>query len=142
MGPLLEQVLENNMETVKVVFKHFPLNMHKQAKPAAYAAIAAEKQGKFWEYHDELFLNIKKLNAPNTLMEIAKKIGLNVAQFSKDMMSPQTKTKVEQDIRDGAQAGVTGTPAIFINGRILKKRGAADAQKIIDDELKKLNSGK
>ncbi len=142
MGPLLEQVLDNNMETVKVIFKHFPLRMHKQAKPAAYASIAAEKQGKFWEYHDELFLNIKKLNDPNTLMEIAKKIGLDIAQFSKDMMSPETKTKVEQDIRDGAQAGVTGTPAIFINGRILKKRNAADAQKIIDDELKKLNSGK
>ena len=142
MGPLLEQVLGNNLETVKVVFKHFPLNMHKQAKPASYAAIAAEKQGKFWEYHDELFLNIQKLNDPNTLMEIAKKIGLDITQFSKDMMSPETKNKVEQDIRDGAQAGVTGTPAIFINGRILKKRSADDAQIIIDDELKKLTSGK
>lgn len=142
MGPLLEQVLDNNMETVKVVFKQFPLNMHKQAKPAAYAAIAAQNQGKFWEYHDEIFLNQKKLNDPNTLMEIAKKVGLDITQFSKDMISPETKNTVEQDIRDGAQAGVTGTPAIFINGRILKQRSAADAQKIIDAELKKLNSGK
>jgi protein-disulfide isomerase len=49
---------------------------------------------------------------------------------------------VEQDLRDGAQAGVTGTPTIFINGRKLQQRSAADAQKIIDDELKKLSSGK
>ena len=116
--------------------------MHKQAKPAAYAAIAADNQGKFWEYHDELFLNIKNLNNPNTLMEIATKMGLDITKFSKDMGDPQTKNKVEMDMRDGAQAGVTGTPTIFINGRKLQQRSAADAQKIIDDELKKLRSGK
>jgi protein-disulfide isomerase len=142
MRPLIDQVIENNLDTVKVVFKHFPLSMHKQAKPAAYASIAADNQGKFWEYHDELFLNIKKLNDTNTLMEIATKMGLDMAQFSKDMVDPRTKNKVEQDIRDGAQVGVTGTPTIFINGRKLKQRSAADAQKIIDDELKKLKSGK
>lgn len=138
MGPLLEQVLDNNRQTVKVVFKHFPLNSHKQAKPAAYAAVAAQNQGKFWEYHDEMFLNQKKLANPGIFLEIAKNLGLDMAQFSQDMMSPVTKNKVLQDIRNGSQAGVTGTPALFINGRILKKRGAADAQKIIDKELKKL----
>lgn len=142
MRPLIDQVIENNLDTVKVVFKNFPLSIHKQAKPAAYAAMAADRQGKFWEYHDELFVNIKKLNDTNTLMEIATQMGLDIAQFTKDMVDPRIKNQVEQDMRDGAQVGVTGTPTIFINGRKLKQRSAAEAQKIIDDELKKIRSGK
>lgn len=144
MRPMLEQLLENNKETIKIVFKHFPLSMHKQAKLAAYAAIAAEKQNNFyfWMYHNELFLNSGKLNEPDIFMEIAKTINLDIDRFSKDMASQETKNKVLKDLRDGTQAGVTGIPAIFINGRRLKKRSVADAQKLIDAELKKLGSNK
>lgn len=111
-----------------------PLRMHKNAKPAAMASVAAQKQGKFWEYHDELFLNSRSLT-PATFTKLADQIGLDMTMFNKDMNSPDSRKKVEQDMKDANKAGVTGTPAIFINGRKLKKRNAASAQKIIDEEL-------
>ena len=139
---MIEQLLDNNMKTIKVIFKHFPLRMHKQAKSAAYAAIAADNQGKFWIYHNELFSNSNRLDDPDLLMKIAKQFDFNIDRFSKDIKDQETKNKVQKDRRDGIQAGVTGVPAIFINGRRLKKHSVAAAQKIIDDELKKLGSDK
>jgi len=122
------------MGSIKIVFKHMPLRMHKNAKPAAMASIAAQKQGKFWEYHDELFLHSRSLT-PDTFTKIAEQINLDMTMFNKDMNSPDSRKRVEQDMKDAKNAGVTGTPAIFINGRKLKKRNAAAAQKIIDEEL-------
>lgn len=139
---MIEQLLDNNMKTIKVIFKHFPLRMHKQAIPAAYAAIAADNQGKFWIYHNELFSNSNRLDDPDLFMKIAKQFDFDIDRFSKDMKDQETKNKVQKDRRDGIQAGVTGVPAIFINGRRLKKNSVAAAQKIIDDELKKLGSDK
>ena len=140
MGPLLEQVLDHNKKTVKIIFKHFPLSNHEQAGLAAHAAVAAQSQGKFWEYHDEIFLDQKKLAEPGTFIKIARKLGLDIAQFFKELTSPGTKNRVKQDIRDGVKAGVIGTPSIFINGRVLTENTAAAAQKIINDELRKLDN--
>lgn len=137
MGPLFEQVLEHNPETVKISYKHFPLRSHKQAKPAAFAAYAAQKQGKFWEYHDELFLNMKTLG-PQKFLEIATNLGLDIEQFMKDMADPETHKKIDQEVRDGSMAGVKGTPAIFINGRRVKDRSLNGFQKIINEELAKI----
>ena len=142
MRPMFEQLLDNNNKTVKIIFKHFPLRMHKQAKPAAYASIAADNQDKFWIYHNELFANSKQLDNPDLLIEIAEQIDMDIARFSKDMKSQETKNKVQKDLRDGIKAGVTGIPAVFINGRRLITHSVAAAQKMIDDEVKKLNSSK
>jgi protein-disulfide isomerase len=70
--PLLEQVLEKNPKTVKIVFKNFPIRSHKFAAQAAVAALAADRQGKFWEFHDELFNNYNRLNEEK-VQEIAAK---------------------------------------------------------------------
>lgn len=129
-------MLEQNPENVKIVYKHFPLTSHKQAKPAAFAAYAADKQGKFWEFHDQLFLNMQSLT-PQKFLEIADNLGLNKEQFMKDMADPETKKWIDKELRDGALAGVKGTPAIYINGRKLKDRSAQGFQKIIDEELSK-----
>ncbi len=116
--------------------------MHKQAKSAAYAAIAADNQDKFWIYYNELFSNSKRLDDPGLFMEIAKQFDFDIDRFSKDMKSQETKTKVQKDLSDGIKAGVTGIPAVFINGRRLKKHSVAAAQKMIDEEVRKLNSAK
>ncbi len=132
--PLFEQVLDKYPDSLKIVFKHYPLAFHKQALPAARASMAAAEQGKFWEYHDELFINQDSLSSEKYL-EIAKNMGLDLKKFSLDMMRPSLRQKIEQDISDAQKAGVTGTPTIFVNGRRLKTRDFATMSTLIDDEL-------
>jgi len=132
--PLFEQVLDKYPDSVKVVFKHYPLSFHEQALPAALASMAAAEQGKFWEYHDELFINQKSLDQKKYL-EIAENLGLDLKKFSLDMMRPSLRQKIEQDVAEAKKAGVTGTPTIFVNGRKVKNRGIEAISKLIDEEL-------
>ncbi len=134
--PLLEQVLEQNPETVKIIFKNMPLKFHKLAIPAASAALAAGEQGKFWEFHDELFATDKL--SIEAIKGIAIKLKLDMNQFKTDMNSQKIQQKLATDLIDAKDAGVTGTPTIFINGRRLKERTVPSFQKIINEELKKI----
>ena len=136
--PVLEQVLETYPDDVKIVFKNFPLRNHKFAMKAATAALAAESQGKFWEFHDLLFKNYNKLN-DQKIREIALELGLDQTEFKKKMKDPKITAIIRQDVRDGAQAGVRGTPTIFINGRRLNNRSLKGFQAAIDKELQKLS---
>lgn len=134
MMPIFEQVLDKYPDSVKVVFKHYPLSIHNQALPAALAAMAAAEQGKFWEYHDELFSNQNSLGSEKYL-EIAKNLGLDLKKFSLDMMRPSLRQKIEGDVAEAKKLGVTGTPALFVNGRKLKSRDFAAISKLIAEEL-------
>lgn len=113
--------------------------MHQFADPAARAALAAGEQGKYWEFHDALFglpaLNIV-LN-DQAIEDIAIKLGLKMDQFKSDMVSPKIRQKVDQDIMDAQQAGVTGTPSIFVNGHPLRDRTLEGFQQKIDAALGK-----
>ena len=135
--PVLEQVLEKNPNNVKIVFKNFPLNDHKFAMPAAIAALAAGEQGKFWEFHDLLFENYNKLN-DQKIQEIAVAVGLNLEAYEEKKKDPAIKQRVNQDFLDGRQAGVRGTPTIFINGIRLRDRSLKGFQAAIDKQLLKL----
>jgi len=132
--PLFEQALDKYPDSVKIVYKHFPLSFHKQALPAALASLAAAEQGRFWEYHDELFLNQNSLSSEKCI-EIAQKLGLDLKKFSLDIMRPSLRKKVDEDVADAKKAGVDGTPAIFVNGRQLKVRDFPSLSKLIDAEL-------
>lgn len=136
MLPLIEQVMKNNPKTLKVVFKNMPLDFHKMARPAAYAALAAQEQGKFWEFHDQLF-NTKKLSL-ESIDKIATELSLDMEKFKADMKSPEILAKVEKDLKDAKAAGVTGTPTVFINGRKPKQRNPQGYQAVINEELQKL----
>ena len=137
--PLLEEALKKNPDTVKLVFKNMPLNAHRYAELAARAALAAKEQGKFWEFHNELF-STPKLNA-QTIDAIAVKLKLDIARFKQDIVSPKIQQEILQDLKDAETAGVTGTPALFINGRALRNRSLPVIQELIDDELKKVQPG-
>ena len=132
--PLFEQVLDKYPDSVKIVYKHYPLSFHKEALQAALASLAAAEQGRFWEYHDELYLNQNSLSNEKYI-EIAQNLGLDLKKFSLDIMRPSLRKKVEEDIQDAQKAGVTGTPAIFVNGRQLKIRDFQTLSKLIDAEL-------
>ena len=133
--PELEQVLEKYPNQVKLVFKNFPLRNNKFAMPAAIAALAAEKQGKFWEFHDLLFKDYNRLNEAK-IREIAQQLKLNMEKFEKDRKDPQIMALINRDIAEGNQAGVRGTPTVFINGRLLRNRSMAGFQELIEKALK------
>ena len=136
--PVLEQVLEQNPADVKIAFKNFPLRNHKFAVKAATAALAAESYGKFWEYHDLLFRNYKRID-DKLIDELALGLGFNKEEFEKKMADPLLLKRIRQDASDGSQAGVRGTPTIFVNGRRLRDRTLKGFQTAIDKELQKLN---
>jgi protein-disulfide isomerase len=133
--PLLDEILEKNQGKVKIIFKNMPLQFHEMAEPAARAALAANEQGKFWEFHDKLFTT-SQLNS-DAITSIARGLGLDMARFENDMKSPEIRQKLNKDMLDAQKAGVTGTPTVYINGRKLKQRSPQGFQELIDDELKK-----
>jgi protein-disulfide isomerase len=135
--PLLEQVLGNNPEKVKLVFKNFPLRNHKYAARAAMAALAADAQGNFWEFHDRLFADFNSIN-DQKIKDIARELGYKTAEFEKQMADSRILSRIRQDVQDGTAAGVRGTPTVFVNGRRLKNRTLKGFQDLIDKELKKI----
>ena len=103
---------------------------------AAIGALAAHQQGKFWEFHTELFKNYSKLSNAK-IDEIATNLGLDMDQFKQDMQNPAISGLVQRDLKDGVAAGVRGTPSIFVNGRQLKQRSLAGFKAVINAELAK-----
>lgn len=134
--PILDEVMAKNPKTVKLVFKNLPLKFHKFAEPSAKAALAAQEQGKFWPFHDRLFA--EKSLSEDTIKKTATDLKLDIPRFEKDMESPAIQSKLQKDIIDAQNAGVSGTPTIFINGRTPRQRSVEGFQTIIDDELQKL----
>ncbi len=130
-------MLEQYPNDVKLVFKNFPLErIHKSARAASIAALAANQQGKFWEFHSELFKNYNKLS-DEKIDEIAQTLELDMAQFKQDRENPALTAMVQRDLKDGVDAGVRGTPTIFVNGRLLQQRSLPGFKQVIDEELAK-----
>jgi protein-disulfide isomerase len=129
-------VFETYPKVVKLAIKNFPLPNHKFARQAAVAALAADRQGKFWEFHDELYKNYKSLNEEK-IGEIAQQVGLDKTKLDQDIKAPEVMAIVESDLREGQNAGVRGIPTIFINGRLLRDRSFAGFQAAIEKELAK-----
>jgi len=138
---LVEQVLEKYPNKVKLVFKNFPLDSHAFAQQAAVAALSAGRQGKFWEFHDELFKNYNQLNE-EIVQQIVDGLKLNKSQFEKDRQDPLLLEIVKHDFNQGIEAGVNSVPTVFVNGRRLKQRSLDGFQELIDKELKNLKINK
>ncbi len=136
LQPTLNEVLEAYPEEVKLVYKHFPLSSHAQARNAAKASQAAEEQGKFWEMHDLIFENYSTLNEEK-FKEFAEKLGLNVKQFEADYNSTKYDKQIQEDIDIAKRVGVRGTPTLFMNGKKMGKRSFNDFKETIDTILNK-----
>ena len=135
--PLLERVLENNPQKVKVAYKHYPLKMHKAARSAAAASLVAAQEGRFRELHFLMLDDYKNLTDEN-ILEKASNLGFDRNDFQKKMASPAIQSRIQKDMQDGKQAGISGVPAVFINGILLKSRTLENIQEIIDQELRKV----
>jgi len=129
-------LLKQYPKSVKVVFKNFPLSNHKFARKAAAAALAAERQGKFWEFHDELFKHYRNLS-DKKILNIAQGLGLDVDQFNKDRMDPTILGKINLDYEEGQKIEVKGIPAVFMNGRRIKNRDMRNLKDMIEKQLEK-----
>ena len=117
------------------MYREYPLPNHQNARPAAEAGQCANEQGKFWPYHDKLFANQQRLGVSD-LKQFAVDLGLDAARFNSCIDSHKFAAVVEADVNAGNDAGVNGTPAFFINGRILSGAQPFEAfKKIIDEEL-------
>jgi len=136
VSPLVDQVMKAYPKEVKFVYKEFPLvTIHQNAMPAARAALAAGKQGKFWDMHDKLFSNQRALQ-PDNLKQYAKEIGLDVAKFERDMKSPEVQKEIDEDVKLAQQSQVSGTPTLFINGKRVTNRTVEGMKQMVDDALK------
>jgi hypothetical protein len=117
---------------VRFAFKFYPLPSHPHAEVAARAAVAAHRQGKFWEMHHVLFASRGRLEQTD-LDSYAKQLGLDLSRFHADMQSPETTARIERDKKLGEDLQIGGTPTIFINGRLYD--GHQDMNEWIDLEL-------
>jgi protein-disulfide isomerase len=134
--PTFNELLTRYNGKVGLVHKDLPLeSLHPQARQAAEAARCAYEQGKFWEYHDKLYATSPKASADD-LKSYAKEVGLNVDSFDRCFANGKYKAVVQQDLNEGVQLGLTGTPTIFINGREISGNQPLEAfEAIIDEEL-------
>ncbi len=135
--PIVNEIVEQYKDKVHYVVRNFPLNFHKLAQKSAEAALCANDQKKYWEYSNKLWDNQRALEVDN-LKKYAQETGLNTSKFNECLDSGSKAAEVQSDLQDGVKAGVSGTPAFFING--IGMSGAQSSQafsKIIDQELRK-----
>jgi len=132
----VKKVLESYPGQVRHIYKNFPLPFHRNARIAAQAALAAGKQGKFWEMHDKIFENQGGLSQAK-LEEIAKGIGLDIEKFKTDMNSMEIARTVQADQDEGVKVGVQSTPTLIINGTmIMGAQNYCVFKEVIDGILK------
>jgi protein-disulfide isomerase len=134
--PTLTQIESKYGDKIKLVFRDFPIEgLHPGATKAHEAARCANEQGKFWPYHDKLFAGPPK-SSPEIFKAFAKELGLDVASFETCFDAGKYQADIKKDIEEGNRVGVTGTPAFFINGRLISGAQPLEAfARIIDDEL-------
>jgi protein-disulfide isomerase len=127
---------------LKFVMKQMPLvQIHKNAMGASKAVVAAGKQGKYWEMHDELFKISRNLTI-DEIRKVAQNLGLDMAKFDADMNSPETDKAIQEDLAVARATDVTGTPAFFINGKRVMNRSFEGMKAMVDEELKKASAAK
>jgi protein-disulfide isomerase len=117
------------------VMRNYPLEQHTWAHMAAEAAEAAFEQGKYWEYTDLLFANQKALSAEK-IKELASQAGLDRAKFDAALASGKFADAVDRDLTDGTKAGVLGTPAVYVNGRLVVDDSPAGLKAAVEAALK------
>ncbi len=134
--PAVEQVLKEYAGRVRFVYRHFPLEeIHPLARGASEAALCADEQGHFWEYHAQLFGESQGL-AAEQLEHYASEAKLDVAAFKACLAARRGDARIDQDLADGKAAGVTGTPAFFVNGiPISGAQPVEEFRKVIEAEL-------
>jgi len=132
----LAKVLSRYGDKVKLVHRDFPIDrLHPQARKAHEAARCAHDQGRFWEYQVVLYVNAPKAG-PAQLNAYAREVGLDLAAFERCLTGGTHRDAVQKDVEEGISLGVSGTPAFFINGRMLSGAKTLESfVRVIEEEL-------
>ena len=139
--PALKQVLESHAKDVRLVFKHLPLEGHRNAVPAARAAYCAGEQDRFWQFHDALFAT--ESLSPGVFDRIASEIGLGLPRFRECLSSEHSRAAVIKDIETARSFRIESTPSFLVNGKLFTGAlNSAEWQKIIERELNQTSSRK
>jgi protein-disulfide isomerase len=140
MAPTLKQVAEKFPNEVRIIYRQFPItNLHPFAFKAAEASLCANEQGKFWELHDTMFSDQTKLSV-SELKEDARRLGMDQKKFNACLDSGRYVEQVQNDSKEAQRSGVTGTPAVFLNGVMVD--GGAVSFSVLDAAIKKALAGK
>jgi len=132
-GPI-KRILENYRSDVRVVFKHFPLDIHAESFAAAQAAFCAGEQGLFWQYHNALFGS--ETLSSEAFNKVASDLGLNLPKFKACILSESSRAAVRKDIQEARQLGINSTPTFIINGKLVRGAiGFEEFKTIIEREL-------
>lgn len=134
----IKEMLEKYKGTVRLVFRYYPLESHEHSRPAAYAAICAHQQGKFWPFADLLFEEqgrMKTVPMEKLMLEHAERAGLDKDLFQSCLDSGKGKKMVEADAEEGGQYGVDSTPSFFVNGYFISGFEPEEIKRIIEKEL-------
>lgn len=136
IAPTIHNLMDKYKGEIKFVFKHFPLSFHQNAPAAAAASIAAQEQGKFWEFRYALAEHSRELT-PETFKKVAKDVGLDMAKFEKSMELDSAKqARINADFQLGVKVGVQGTPNFYINGKRQDRFSAELVEKLLDEARK------
>lgn len=117
IAPVMKELNQKYPDKIKFVYKHFPLSFHSNAKAAAAASIAAQNQGKFWEFRYALAPHSRELS-DSIYVAVATEIGLDIEKFKKEMvLDSAMEARIDKDFQLGVKVGVQGTPNFYINGK-------------------------
>ena len=133
--PVMERIVSEFGDRVRLVMRDFPLSQHANARKAAEAAEAAREQGKYWEYASVLFRNQSAL-AIDKLKQYATEVGLDRARFDASLNSGKFAEKVQRDVVDGRKLGINGTPTLYINGKRIVDNSYETVKTAIEAALK------
>lgn len=133
--PVLEKIVSEYGDRVRLVVRDFPLSQHANARKAAEAAEAAREQNKYWEYAAVLFRNQSALGV-DKLRQYATDLGLDRAKFDASLDSGKFAEKVQRDVIDGHKLGINGTPTLFINGKRISDNSYESMKAAIESALK------
>jgi protein-disulfide isomerase len=137
-SPVLKKLIADSNGKVRLFFKHFPLKNHPGTFFSSRAAQAAHRQGKFWEMYDLLYQDFSKQDMEDVL-EYARALGMDVERFKKDLEDPRIEELIERDKMEGVRAKVTGTPTLFLNGKMYNLRYLEEFLKdLINEEAERL----
>jgi protein-disulfide isomerase len=136
LQPFVQEILDSFPQDVNCVIKDFPIASHPFSRQAAMAALAAERQGKFWAFHSQLLANYNRLNEKK-IQDIAKNLGLDMKRFNHDRHLESLRKAIQQDVEEGRKLGVDGTPTVFLNGKRIDNRNLGRLPRLIKEELAK-----
>ncbi|OGN33930.1 MAG: hypothetical protein A3I39_01440 [Candidatus Yanofskybacteria bacterium RIFCSPLOWO2_02_FULL_47_9b] len=134
--PLIKKLLSESEDKVNFVFRNFPLPQHGNSNPAHYTAEAAALQGKFWEMHDIIYENQLVWSAladvESIFLGYAQTVGLDIAQYQRDIASKQVSDRVAKDLASGRASGVNSTPTFFLNGKSITVTSYEQLKQLIE----------